>query len=189
MILGYVRISSVTQNEARQLETMKKYNVEKLFSEKVSGKDRNRPKLQELLDFCRAGDTIVIKDFSRLARSTKDLLEITDFLKNKKVSIISEKESLDSDTPGGKMMMTMIAAINEFERETLLERQREGIAIAKENGKYKGRKAYEIDDTFKELYEKYKIREITKTKFAEQLKMSRPSLDRLIKEYLESKKS
>lgn len=168
---------------------MKKYKVEKMFSEKVSAKDTNRIKLQELLDFCRDGDTIVVKDFSRLARSTKDLLNIVEFLNNKNVKLISEKENIDSSTPTGKLMLTMIGAINEFERTNLLERQREGIALAKIAGKYKGRKAYEIDATFKELYEKYKIREITKSKFAEKLKMSRPSLDRLIKEYLESKKS
>lgn len=153
MILGYVRVSTVEQNEARQLETMKKYNVEKIFSEKISAKDTNRKMLQELLEFAREGDTIVIHDFSRLARSTKDLLNLVELLENKKVNIISSKESLDSSTATGKLMLTMIAAINEFERANLLERQKEGIALAKAEGKYKGRKEVRIEN-FEEYLEK-----------------------------------
>ena len=182
MIVGYVRVSTVEQNEARQLETMKKYNVEKVFSEKVSAKDTNRPKLQEMLDYVREGDTIVIHDFSRLARSTKDLLDIVELLKTKKVALISCKENIDSSTPTGKLMLTMIGAINEFERANLLERQREGIAIAKENGKYKGRKEVKIDN-FEQYYNKYMNREINKSQLAKELGVSRPTLDKLIKEY------
>lgn len=183
MILGYVRVSTIEQNEGRQLETMKKYNVEKIFSEKVSAKNINRPKLKELLEFCREGDTIVIKDFSRLARSTKDLLNIVEFLKDKKVKLISEKESIDSSTPTGKLMLTMIGAINEFERSNLLERQREGIALAKIEGKYKGRKSKEVDEVFETLYKKYLNRQFNKTQLAKELDISRPTLDRLIEEY------
>lgn len=182
MIVGYVRVSTVEQNEARQLETMKKYNVEKVFSEKVSAKDTNRPKLKEMLEYVREGDTIVIHDFSRLARSTKDLLEIVELLENKQVALISAKESIDSSTPSGKLMLTMIGAINEFERANLLERQREGIAIAKEQGKYKGRKEVKIDN-FEEYYKKYMNREINKSQLAKELEVSRPTLDKLIKEY------
>ena len=182
MIVGYVRVSTVEQNEARQLETMKKYNVEKVFSEKVSGKDTNRPKLKEMLDYVREGDTIVIHDFSRLARSTKDLLDIVEYLNNKNVTLISSKESIDSSTPSGKLMLTMIGAINEFERANLLERQREGIAIAKKEGKYKGRKEVKIDN-FEYYYNKYMNREINKSQLAKELGVSRPTLDKLIKEY------
>lgn len=182
MIVGYIRVSSVDQNEARQLVTMEKYNVEKIFSEKVSAKDTNRPKLQEMLDYVREGDTIVIHDFSRLARSTKDLLNIVEYLNNKNVTLISTKESIDSSTPSGKLMLTMIGAINEFERANLLERQREGIAIAKDKGKYKGRKEVKIDN-FEEYYNKYMNREINKSQLAKELGVSRPTLDKLIKEY------
>lgn len=184
MIVGYVRVSTVEQNEDRQLVTMKKYDVEKVFSEKVSAKDKNRNELNNMLDFVREGDTIVIHDFSRLARSTKDLLEIVELLDNKKVNIISAKENLDSSTPTGKLMLTMIGAINEFERANLLERQREGIAIAKEQGKYKGRKEINIDnELWSNLYTKYLNRELNKTQFAKELNISRPTLDKLIKEY------
>lgn len=182
MKVGYVRVSTVTQHEDRQLVTMEKYGVEKLFQEKVSGKDKNRPQLQQLLDFVREGDMVIIHDFSRLARSTKDLLEIVEYLNNKKVALISAKENLDTSTATGKLMLTMIGAINEFERTNLLERQREGIAVAKKKGKYKGRKEVKIDN-FEQYYNKYLNREITKTQLAKELNISRPTLDKLIKEY------
>lgn len=127
MNIAYVRVSTVEQNEERQLEGLKKYNIEKWFNEKVSAKDTNRPKLKELLEFAREGDTVYIWDFSRLARSTKDLLDIVDIMNDKGINLISIKENLDTTTATGKLMLTMIGAINEFERANLLERQREGI--------------------------------------------------------------
>lgn len=187
MKVAYVRVSTVEQNEARQIEALKKFNIEKWFTEKVSGKDTNRPELQNLLDFVREGDTVYIHDFSRLARSTKDLLEIVEELNAKGVHLVSNKENIDSSTPTGKLMLTMIGAIAEFERTNLLERQREGIAIAKENGAYKGRKAKDIDDNFIVGYNKYMKREITKKDFASMLNVSRPTLDKLIKEYTHKK--
>lgn len=184
MIVGYVRVSTVEQNESRQMVTMENYNVEKVFSEKVSAKDRNRDELNKMLDFVREGDTVVVHDFSRLARSTKDLLEIVELLNSKNVNLISSKENIDSSTPTGKLMLTMIGAINEFERTNMLERQREGIAIAKEQGKYKGRKEVSIDrDIWNELYRKYQTRVINKTQFAKELSVSRPTLDKLIREH------
>lgn len=182
MELAYIRVSTVEQNEARQIEAMEKYHIERWFVEKVSAKDTNRPKLQELLDFAREGDTIHIHDFSRLARSTKDLLDIVEQLNAKGVTLVSNKENVDTSTPTGKLMLTMIGAINEFERTNLLERQREGIAIAKRNGVYKGRKEIKIDN-FGEHYNRYITRQITKSALARELKISRPTLDKLIAEY------
>lgn len=180
MNLAYVRVSTVEQNEERQIEALKKFNIEKWFTEKISGKNMDRPKLQEMLDFCREGDTIYIHDFSRLARSTKDLLDIVERLKEKGVHLVSNKENIDSSTPQGKLMLTMIAAIYEFERENMLERQREGIAIAKREGKFKGRKPLELDD-FDKYYELYVSRQITKSEMARKLNISRPTLDKMIK--------
>lgn len=180
MQIAYIRVSTVEQNEQRQVEAMKRYNIEKWFIEKVSGKDTNRPKLKEMLNFAREGDTIHIHDFSRLARSTKDLLNIVELLNEKGITLISNKENIDTSTPTGKLMLTMIGAINEFERTNLLERQREGIAIAKREGKYKGRKAVSIPD-FENHYEKYRNREINKSELAKELNISRPTLDKLIK--------
>lgn len=182
MELAYVRVSTIEQNEARQVEAMKKYRIEKWFVEKVSAKDTNRPKLQELLDFAREGDTIHIHDFSRLARSTKDLLDIVEQLNAKGVTLVSNKENVDTSTPTGKLMLTMIGAINEFERTNLLERQREGIAIAKRNGVYKGRKEIKIAN-FGEHYDRYITRQVTKSALAKELNISRPTLDKLIAEY------
>ena len=183
MNIGYVRVSTVDQNEARQVEALKKYGIEKWYSEKVSGKDLNRPKLQEMLDFVREGDTIYIHDFSRISRSVKDLLSLIDLLETKKVHLVSLKENLDTSTPAGRLMLTMIGAINEFERANLLERQAEGIAIAKAKGKYKGRKTIEINEAFIEGYNKYLARKLSKSALAKELGISRPTLDKLINEY------
>ena len=182
MQIAYIRVSTVEQNEGRQIEAMKQFNIQKWFIEKVSGKNLDRPKLQEMLDFCREGDTIHIHDFSRLARSTRDLLDIVAVLDKKNVALVSNKENIDTSTPTGKLMLTLIGAIAEFERANLLERQKEGIKIAKENGKYKGRKPIEIKD-FEYYYQKYATREMNKSELAKKLKISRPTLDKLIKEY------
>ena len=183
MNIAYVRVSTVEQNEARQLEGLKKYNIDKWFTEKISGKDTNRPELRNLLGFVREGDTVYVHDFSRLARSTKDLLDIVDQLNRKNVHLVSNKENLDSSTPTGKLMLTMIAAINEFERTNLLERQREGIAEAKKRGVYKGRKEIRISDLkWDEMFQKYMRREINKKEFAKLLHISRPTLDKLLRE-------
>lgn len=184
MRLAYVRVSTVEQNEERQIEGLEKYNIEKWFTEKASAKDTNRPELQNLLEFAREGDTIYIHDFSRLARSTKDLLDLVDTFNRKKINLVSNKENLDTSTPTGKLMLTMIAAINEFERANLLERQKEGIAIAKRKGIYKGRKAVSIPD-FETYYHRYLRREISKSELAKELQISRPTLDKQIKLYLE----
>ena len=182
MRIAYVRVSTAEQNEARQIEALKKYDIEKWFTEKCSGKNTDRPKLQEMMDFAREGDEIYIHDFSRLARSTKDLLNIIEKLDTKGVKLVSNKENIDTHTPTGKLMLTMIGAINEFERANLLERQREGIAIAKDKGKYKGRKEVKIDN-FEHHYNRYMSREISKSALAKELKISRPTLDKLINEY------
>lgn len=181
--IAYVRVSTAEQNESRQVEALKKYNIDKWFIEKVSAKDTNRPELQSMLEYVRQGDTVYIHDFSRLARSTKDLLGIIESLQKKEVELISNKENLDTSTPTGKLLLTMIAAINEFERENLLERQREGIAIAKEQGKFKGGSVKKIDDNLLNIYwQEYKDRKINKVQLAEKLNISRPTLDKLIKD-------
>lgn len=186
--VAYVRVSSSDQNEARQKEALQKHEIDKWFAEKVSGKNiKDREQLQAMLDWVREGDTVYVHDFSRLARSTKDLLDITEQLSGKKVHLVSLKENLDTSTPTGKLMLTMIAAINEFERQNLLERQAEGIAIAKKEGKYKGRKRIEIKD-FGRYYDSYMNREISKSGIAKKLNISRPTVDRLIQEYRKGKK-
>lgn len=167
--LAYVRVSTAEQNEARQLEALENYNIDKTFIEKVSAKNTDRPQFQEMLEYAREGDTIYVTDFSRLSRSTRDLLGTLEFLLKKGVKVISLKENLDSSSPQGRLMITMIGAINQFEREILLERQREGIEIAKRKGKYRGRKRIEKPNNWDMVIADYVVRKITAKKAMELL--------------------
>lgn len=182
--IAYVRVSTVEQHEARQLEALEKYNIDKYFTEKVSAKDTNRPELINMLGYIREGDSVYIESFSRLARNTRDLLNLVDELSAKGVNIISLKENVDTNTPTGKLMLTMIAAIYQFERDIMLERQKEGIAIAKRQGVYKGRKPKTLPENFSSIYTDYMDRKITKSRMAELCGLSRPVMDRLLDEYL-----
>lgn len=187
MNIAYVRVSTVEQNEQRQIQALEKHNIDKWYIEKVSAKDTNRKELKTMLEYAREGDKIFIHDFSRLARSVKDLLSIVETLNEKGITLVSNKENIDTSTATGKLMLTMIGAINEFERQNLLERQKEGIAIAKANNKYKGRKEITIDrEAFTELYKQYTNRQLTKTELAGKLKVSRPTLDKLITKYIQA---
>lgn len=185
MRIGYVRVSTEEQNEARQVEALQKLGVEKIYIEKKSGKNLDRPVLQEMLDFIREGDTVYVHDLSRISRSLTDLLNLVELLQKKKVHFISNKEQVDTTTPTGRLFLSIVGAINEFERTNLLERQREGIAIAKRVGKYKGRKARTLDNVA-ELYDMWIRREKSKAEIARDYQISRPTLDRLFKEYEKS---
>lgn len=146
MLLGYVRVSTIEQNEARQIEALKARNVERIYIDKQSGKNADRPKLKEMLEFAREGDTVITESISRIARNTRDLLNIIDELNAKGVAFVSLKENIDTNTPTGKFMLTVFAALAELERESILTRQREGIEIAKEHGIYKGKPPMKIDE-------------------------------------------
>ena len=157
--IGYARVSTAEQNEQRQIVSFDSFpfHISKVFVDKCSGKNMERPQLQEMLRYVREGDTVVVSDFSRLARSTKDMLNIVQELTDKKVSLISLKENINTDTSQGQFMLTVFAALAELERATILERQREGIAIAKQNGKYKGRRPTPFDvDRFKAECKKWR---------------------------------
>ena len=117
--IAYVRVSTVEQNEAMPKEALEKYEIDKWYIEKVSAKDTNRPEFKKMMEFVREGDTIYIHDFSRIARSTTDLLDIVERLQAKGVHLVSNKENIDTSTPTGKLMLTMIGAIDEFERTNL----------------------------------------------------------------------
>jgi DNA invertase Pin-like site-specific DNA recombinase len=141
---------------------MEAQGVERIFMDKLSGKDTNRPQLQEMLRFVRQGDTLVTESFSRLARSTRDLLAIVDELNAKGVAFISLKESVDTATPTGKFMLTVFAGLAELERENILQRQREGIAVAKAAGRYQGRPKAAYDEAaFLEAVRAWRNGEIT----------------------------
>lgn len=185
--IAYVRVSTVEQNEARQREALKVFNIDKWFVEKASGKDAKRPILQEMLEYIREDDTVYVEEFSRLGRSTADLLATVQRIEDSGAKFVSLKENFDTKTPAGKLQMTMMAAIAEFERAMILERQREGIAIAKREGKYKGRKAVFVPN-IGEYYQKYMTRQGTKTSIATELGISRTTLDKLFKEYENDKR-
>ena len=133
----YVRCSTADQNPARQIKILENYGCTKVFQDMLSGKDMNRPELQKMLDYVREGDTVYVESISRLARSTKDFLQILDKLSEKNVQFFSDKEKIDTSTPQGKFMLTVFAALSELERDYIKQRQAEGIAIAKEKGIYK----------------------------------------------------
>lgn len=177
---GYARVSTAEQNEARQLEAFKKLELYKIFVEKASAKDINRPMLTQLLEYVREADTIYIYDFSRLARNTADLLQITSDLKKRKIKLISITENLDTSNPTGELMLTLIGAIATFERQVLLERQREGIALAVKDGKYKGRKKVDKPKEWADVYELYITRQITGTEAMKKLGLKRTTFYKFV---------
>ena len=117
--IGYIRVSTEHQETARQQEIMDSYQVDRTFSEKISGARNDRPQLKAMLDYVREGDTLYVESISRLGRSTKDLLNIIDTLTDKGVTLISHKEKIDTDMPTGKFMLTVFAALSQLEREQL----------------------------------------------------------------------
>lgn len=180
--VGYVRVSTVEQNEGRQIAALSPFKVDKWFTDKCSGKNTDRPQFKAMLEYVREGDMVFIEDFSRLSRSVSDLLSIIQQLRDKGVKLKSIKESFDTSTPTGKLMLTMIAAINEFERANILERQREGIALAKAKGDvYKGRKQIEKPPQWPEVFGRWKSREITANEAMKELGLKRNTFYNFIK--------
>lgn len=186
MKVGYIRVScGETQNTARQDTLMKELQVERVFTDKTSGKDmHSRPQLQAMLDFVREGDVVVSESISRMARSTRDFLNIMDKLNLKRVTYISKKESINTSTPQGIFMLTVFAALSELERQTTRQRALEGIAEAKKRGVYKGRKPIEIDTTkFKDVYKDWKADKITAVQAYKKIGLSASSWYRRVKDY------
>lgn len=183
MRVGYIRVSTVEQHEDRQVKDLtENAEVSKVFIDKLSGKDTNRPQLNAMIDYVREGDTVVVSEYSRLARSTRDLIDIIETLQNKGVTVISMKEKLDTSTPQGEFMLTVFAGIATLERKLMLQRQREGIAIAKANGKYKGRQSKQKPDDWESLKAMYMSRQITVSEIAKRCDVSRPIVYKWLKE-------
>lgn len=140
MKIGYVRVSTQEQNTIRQELLMESLGADEVYIDRMSGKSTDRPELKKLMEYVRRGDTVIVESISRFARNTRDLLELVERLSAKGVEFVSKKEAIDTTTPSGKFMLTIFGAVAELEREYILQRQQEGIAIAKANGIYKGRK-------------------------------------------------
>lgn len=182
MKVGYIRISDKSQNTARQDEIMNNLGVERIFTDKMSGKSIDRPELTRMMEFVREGDCVIVESISRYARNTKDLLELVEILKEKHVEFISQKETIDTSTVTGKFMLTIFGAVAELEREYIRERQKEGIEIAKAEGRFNGRPKKELA-TFEEVYNDWKTDKITAAGASRLLNVARSTFYRRVKEF------
>ena len=172
MKIGYVRVSTEEQNTARQEIMLRELGVDELFVDRASGKNADRPELNRMMNFVRRGDTVIVESISRFARNTRDLLDLVERLTEKQVEFVSRKEAIDTTTPTGKFMLTVFAAVAELEREYILQRQREGIAIAKQQGKYRGRPPKVYPD-FERIAARWQKGEIAAVQAMKQLGMSK----------------
>lgn len=163
-IFGYARVSTEQQNLDRQLDALNKYGVDIIFNEKMTGTKRNRPELTKMLDRLTEGDTVVVESLSRLGRSTKDLIELVDLFEKKKVHFVSLKEQIDTSSPTGKFLFTLMSAISQFERDVIAERTKEGLRSARARGRLGGRPKTDVTSINKaiKLYNtrQYSIKEI-----------------------------
>lgn len=179
MKIGYVRVSTEEQNTARQEALMEQLGVDELFIDRMSGKSRDRPELQRMLTFVRKGDVVIVESISRFARNTKDLLELIETLAAQEVTFVSQKEAIDTRTPTGKFMLTIFGAVAELEREYILQRQKEGIEIAKANGKYTGRKPIQHPE-FDRVVQQWRRGDITATAAMRRLGMAKSTFYRKV---------
>ncbi len=163
-VFGYARVSTESQNLDRQLDVLKKYGVDKIYNEKMTGTKKDRPELSKLLDRMTDGDTVVIESLSRLGRSTKDLIELTELFQSRGVNLVSLKEAIDTNTSTGKLLFTLMSAIAQFERDTIADRTREGLRSARARGRSGGRPRINSDSVKKavKLYntKQYSVKEI-----------------------------
>ncbi len=162
---------------------MAELGVEKVFIDRISGKNTDRPELKEMMGFVRSGDTVIVESISRFARNTKDLLELVEQLTAKGVEFVSKKEAIDTTTPTGKIMLTIFGAVAELEREYILQRQAEGIAIAKEQGVYKGRQPIVRPD-FEQVVRLWRSGKLTATEAMKRLDMKPSTFYRKAKEIM-----
>ena len=181
MKIGYIRVSTQEQNTMRQEVLMEALGVDEVYIDRMSGKNTNRPELQKMMEYVRKGDTVIVESISRFARNTRDLLELVEKLTAKGVEFVSKKEAIDTTTPTGKFMLTVFGAVAELERNYILQRQREGIAIAKEQGKYAGRKPIRTPE-FEQVTAKWRSGAITAAEAMRTLHVSKSTFYRRIKQ-------
>ena len=181
MKIGYVRVSTQEQNTIRQELLMESLGVDEVYIDRMSGKSTDRPELKKLMEYVRRGDTVIVESISRFARNTRDLLELVERLSAKGVEFVSKKEAIDTTTPSGKFMLTIFGAVAELEREYILQRQQEGIAIAKANGIYKGRRPIQRPE-FPQVAELWREGKITAVEAMRRLDMKPRTFYRRVKE-------
>ena len=180
MKIGYIRVSTQEQNTNRQEVLLEQLGVEELYIDKASGKNTDRPQLKKMMEYVRRGDIVIVESISRFARNTRDLLSLIEQLQEKGVEFVSRKEAIDTTTPTGKFMLTVFGAVAELEREYILQRQREGIEIAKQQGKYRGRKPLSPPG-FQEIVARWKRGELTAAEACRRLGMSKATFYRKVK--------
>ena len=181
MKIGYIRVSTQEQNTDRQEVLLEQLGVEELYIDKASGKNTDRPELKKMMAYVRRGDIVIVESISRFARNTRDLLDLIEQLSVKGVEFVSKKEAIDTTTPTGKFMLTVFGAVAELEREYILQRQREGIEIAKQQGRYKGRKPL-THPGFQEIVARWRRGELTAAEASRRLGMSKATFYRKVKE-------
>ena len=180
MIIGYARVSTQDQNLDRQLDALNKAGCERIFNEKMTGTHSARPELQMMLMTLRAGDTLIVESFSRLSRSTKDLLDMVEKLTKLGVHLISLKEDLDTNTATGKMMLTVMSALSQFERDLIAERTKEGLKAARARGRCGGRPSLGSDKDRKQALAMYHANAMTNAEIASRFGVSLSTLNRWI---------
>jgi DNA invertase Pin-like site-specific DNA recombinase len=176
--VAYIRVSSVDQNAARQTEAMADLHIDKKFIDKASGKNTDRPQLKAALDYLRDGDVLVVHSMDRLARNMRDLQNLIAELNSRNIAVEFVKEHLNftgEDSPMSKLMLSILGGVAEFERSLIRERQREGIAVAKSRGDYRGRKCALTAEQVAEIRARAAARE-PKTALAREFKVSRETL-------------
>ena len=181
MIIGYARVSTQDQNLDRQLDALNKAGCERIFNEKMTGTHSARPELQMMLMTLRSGDTLVVESFSRLSRSTKDLLDMVERLSKLGVHLISLKEDLDTNTATGKMMLTVMSALSQFERDLIAERTKEGLKAARARGRHGGRPRSGSDKDRQQAYAMYQANIMSCQEIADKFHVSLSTLNRWIR--------
>lgn len=167
----------------RQEVLMQELGVDEVYIDRLSGKNTDRPELKKMTDYVRKGDTVIVESISRFARNTRDLLDLVEKLSEKGVEFVSKKEAIDTTTPTGKFMLTVFGAVAELEREHILQRQQEGIAIAKAEGKYRGRKPIERSN-FDAVEKLWRAGTISAAEAMRRLDMSRSTFYRKVRQHL-----
>ena len=180
-VFGYARVSVETQNLDRQLDVLKNYGVDVVYNEKMTGTKKDRPELSKMLDRMTEGDTVVIESLSRLGRSTKDLIELTELFHSKGVNFVSLKESIDTSTSTGRLLFTLMSAIAQFERDVIADRTREGLNSARARGRIGGRPKINMEQV-KKAVKLYKTRQYTIREIEEMTGIKKDTLFRNLQE-------
>lgn len=181
MVYGYARVSTADQNLDRQLDALRKYGIDKLYCEKMSGTKKNRPELDKMLSELSEGDTVVIESLSRLGRSVKNLSELMEQFNDKSIRLVSLKETIDTTSPTGRLLYTILSSLAQFERDILVERTTEGLKAARVRGRTGGRPKTDAKAMQKAMA-LYQTKEYSITDITDLTGVSKSALYRALKE-------